>query len=306
MFPPNIVKAAVDMNVLGIITFSLFFGAMLSSLGTQAQPMIQLVHIFNEVIMKMVMAILWLAPFGIACLISSQIAASSNLGAILQALAKYVATVCLCLGIHGGMILPGIFWAVTKKNPWTYMRGMTQALATAFGTDSSSATLPVTMLCCERNNGVSPLISKFVLPLAATVNMNGTALYEALTVIFIAQLHGIEMGVGQLLVVAFTSTLAAVGAAAIPSAGLVTMVMVLQSVNLDEYVADLSIIFTIDWALDRLRTTVNVLGDAYGAGIVQHLCGEYVAAASRTGGSEDALQGSQDGVQGPDDSESRV
>ena len=144
-------------------------------------------------------------------------------------LGKYVVCVVTSLLIHGCIILPSIYFFVTKKNPLPFIKGCTQALATAFGTDSSSATLPVSMMCCERNNHVSPLVSKFVLPLAATVNMNGTALYEALTVIFIAQLHGVSLGSGQLVVVALTSTLAAVGAAAIPSAGLVTMVMVLQS-----------------------------------------------------------------------------
>jgi Na+/H+-dicarboxylate symporter len=148
---------------------------------------------------------------------------------VLNVLGKYVACVVMSLLIHGCIILPLIYFFVTKKNPLPFIKGCTQALATAFGTDSSSATLPVSMMCCERNNHVSPLVSKFVLPLAATVNMNGTALYEALTVIFIAQLHGVSLGPGQLVVVALTSTLAAVGAAAIPSAGLVTMVMVLQS-----------------------------------------------------------------------------
>uniref|UniRef100_A0A6T7MIG4 Amino acid transporter n=1 Tax=Hanusia phi TaxID=3032 RepID=A0A6T7MIG4_9CRYP len=271
MCPPNIVEAAANMNILGVLVFSVFFGVMLSRLdSSETATMIHLITIFNHVVMKMVEAILWLSPLGICCLISSQMCESDDLGNKFRSLVMYIIAVTLALAFHGLVLLPAIFWFNTKTNPWTFTKGLLPALATAFGTDSSSATLPVTILCCERN-GVSPQICKFVLPLGATVNMNGTALYEALTVIFIAQLHQVPLSAGHMIVIAATSTLAAVGAAAIPSAGLVTMVMVLQAAGLDEYTGDLSLIFTVDWALDRMRTTVNVLGDAYCAGVTQHM-----------------------------------
>jgi Na+/H+-dicarboxylate symporter len=136
-------------------------------------------------------------------------------------------------------------------------------------TASSSATLPVTMECVEENNKVSPETSSFVLPLGATVNMDGTALYEAVAVIFIAQSQGIELGVGQLFAVFLTSTLAAVGAAGIPEAGLVTMVIVLQAAGVP--LEGIGTILAVDWFLDRMRTTVNVFGDAIGAGVIDRV-----------------------------------
>merc|ERR1712078_244497 len=138
-----------------------------------------------------------------------------------------------------------------------------------FVTDSSTAALPVT-LECARALGVPDPVSRFVLPLGATINMNGTALYEALTVIFIAQVHGVDLGLGGTLVVVLTSALAAVGAAAIPSAGLVTMLLVLQAAGLERFSGDVAIIFTVDWFLDRCRTVVNIAGDAFGVCVVEH------------------------------------
>ena len=143
---------------------------------------------------------------------------------------------------------------------------------TAWGTASSSASLPVTMRCLEVNNGVDPRISRFVLPIGATINMDGTALYEAVAAIFIAQMEDMHPSIGQIFAIAITATFASIGAAGIPQAGLVTMVMVLDTVGLpSNYV---SIIFSVDWLLDRFRTAINVLGDSIGAGIVNHLSKE--------------------------------
>ena len=153
------------------------------------------------------------------------------------------------------------------------LRAYAPSFVTAFGTDSSSATLPVTLRCAKRQ-GVQDSVANFVLPLGATVNMNGTALYEALTVIFIAQRHGATLTMAQTFVVVVTGTMAAVGAAAIPSAGLVTMLMVLQAVGLSQFASDIALVVTVDWFLDRLRTVVNVEGDAVGVAIVDHLLKE--------------------------------
>ncbi|KAJ1474555.1 Sodium:dicarboxylate symporter, partial [Baffinella frigidus] len=178
VFPPNIVEACVDMNILGVLTFSIMFGAALAQAGEEGRPVVVGITAFNAVIMRMVLAILWIAPVGIACLIAGQIAATPNFARVLTSLLLYVFAVILGCTIHGFMILPAIYWGVTRKNPYTFARGVSQALATAFGTDSSSATLPVTILVCEKM-GVSKAVTRFVLPLGATVNMNGTALYEA-------------------------------------------------------------------------------------------------------------------------------
>ena len=169
------------------------------------------------------------------CIAAGNMAESPDLADTARKLVVYAFTVVFGVALHGLLVLPGIYWFVTRKNPLTFMRGLSQALMTAFGTDSSAATLPVTILCCTKM-GISSEVCQFVLPLGATVNMNGTALYEALTVIFIAQMHDEPLTVAHMVVIAGTSTLAAVGAAAIPSAGLVTMVMVLQAAGLDQYV----------------------------------------------------------------------
>ena len=140
---------------------------------------------------------------------------------------------------------------------------------TAWGTASSSASLPVTMNCLEEKNGVDPRISRFVLPIGATINMDGTALYEAVAAIFIAQMEDMHPSLGQILAISITATCASIGAAGIPQAGLVTMVMVLDTVGLPSNLV--SMIFSVDWLLDRFRTATNVLGDSIGAGIVSHL-----------------------------------
>jgi Na+/H+-dicarboxylate symporter len=145
---------------------------------------------------------------------------------------------------------------------------MTEAFLTAFGTDSSSATLPVTMRCVEHNNGVSNRAASFVLPLGATVNMDGTALYEAVSVIFIAQSVGVELSAVQFVVIFLTATLAAIGAAGIPHAGTVTMILVLQAVGLGDHLYAIGTLLIIDWILDRFRTMVNIWGDAVGAAVV--------------------------------------
>jgi Na+/H+-dicarboxylate symporter len=162
-----------------------------------------------------------------------------------------------------------LLWVFARRNPFTYTFNLLRALLTALSTSSSSATLPVTMECVEGNNKVSNRSASFVLPLGATVNMDGTALYEAVAVIFIAQSTGIELTTGQLVVVFLTATLAAIGAAGIPEAGLVTMVIVLTAVGLP--ISGIGTILAIDWFLDRMRTTVNVYGDAVGAGVIDHM-----------------------------------
>ena len=146
---------------------------------------------------------------------------------------------------------------------------MGQAIMTAWGTASSSATLPVTINCLEEKNDVDPRISRFVLPIGATINMDGTALYEAVAAIFIAQMVGTELDIGQIVAISITATAASIGAAGIPQAGLVTMVMVLDTVGLPSNLV--SMILSVDWLLDRFRTAINVLGDSIGAGIVSHL-----------------------------------
>jgi Na+/H+-dicarboxylate symporter len=187
-------------------------------------------------------------------------------------------TVILGLGIHGLVVLPLILWVFARRRPHVYMGNVSPALLTAFSTASSSATLPLTMECVEKRAGVARRSSCFVLPLGATVNMDGTALYESVAAIFIAQAMGIDMGMGQQVLVFLTATLAAIGAAGIPEAGLVTMVIVLRAVGLP--LEGIGLILAVDWLLDRFRTTVNVWGDSVGAGVIEKHLPEAHAALS--------------------------
>ncbi|KAL4419638.1 hypothetical protein ABPG77_008579 [Micractinium sp. CCAP 211/92] len=265
--PDNIVAAAVDMNVLGIITFSLMFGLALSSLGPAADGLVKTIGVLNAAVQRMVMAALWLSPLGIGSLIAASLLRACDLLGTLAALGLWVATVLAGLAFFALLALPLLLWAVTGRSPLAVARAFAQSLLMAFGTSSSAAALPLAMQAAKDLGCEEPTVH-FFLPLGTTVNMNGTALYEATTAIFIAQAHGVHLNVAELLVVALTASLAAVGAPAIPSAGLVTMLIVLQAVSLDQYASDLAVILAIDWLLDRVRTVVNLLGDAFGCVIV--------------------------------------
>jgi Na+/H+-dicarboxylate symporter len=271
MFPPNLIQAGAEMNVLGLIVFSVALGAVLSTMGERGRPVTRFFESFNEAIMKIVHLVVWFAPIGIASLLMARMGTAGDafFEQDIPRLAKYMLTVIVGLGIHVLVVLPGIYWLVKKQNPFKYMLGMAQALLTAFSTASSSATLPITMESARTNNKVGDRAAGFVLPLGATINMDGTALYEAVAVIFIAQSLGMDLSAGQMVVVFFTATLAAIGAAGIPEAGLVMMAIVLTAVGIDP--ANAGLILAVDWFLDRFRTAVNVAGDAIGAGVIDHL-----------------------------------
>jgi len=267
---PNIVGAAADMKLLPIIVFCIFFAAALSTLGERGRTVVALFDGLNEAMMKLVEWLMWLAPIGVFALIAARLGAAGGGEAFfaqLAGLAKYALAVISGLLVHA-VVLCVILMVLARRLVREYLEHMATALLTAFSTASSSATLPLTMEGAK-NAGVSETSRRFVLPLGATINMDGTALYEAVAVLFIAQAMGIDLTFGQQMLVLVTATMAAIGAAGIPEAGLVTMVIVLEAVGLP--LEGIGLILAIDWFLDRCRTTINVFGDSVGAAVVGRL-----------------------------------
>ncbi|KAI0987965.1 hypothetical protein GJ496_004752 [Pomphorhynchus laevis] len=255
-------------NFIGLITFCIAFGLCIGRMGANAKVMLDFFKILNEIIMKLVRIVMWVSPIGILSLIMGKVMEISDIQSLIKMLGMYALCVLTGLTIHALITLPLIYFIITRKNPFLLYRGVLQAWVTAIGTASSAATLPVTFDCLD-SMGMDMLVTRFVLPIGATVNMDGTALYEAVAPVFIAQMNKIHLSIGQLVIVSLTATVASIGAASIPSAGLVTMLLVMSAVGLPA--EEIMVILSIDWLLDRIRTSINVLGDCIGCGIVEHL-----------------------------------
>jgi Na+/H+-dicarboxylate symporter len=267
LIPENIIDAAARADILPLIFFSLLFGAILTSIGEKGKPVVAFFEAINLVIMKMVTIIIYFAPIGVLAIIGEIVARErDSVQDLLSRLGMYTLTVILALLVHALITLPLLLRFIAKRRPFGYFKNMGEALATAFTTASSSATLPLTMDLVEERNKVDSRAASFVLPLGATINMDGTAMYEAVAAIFIAQVYGIDLSIGQQVVIFLTATLASIGAAGIPHAGTVMMVFVLTAVDLP--LEGIGFIWAIDWFLDRCRTTVNVWGDSVGAAVV--------------------------------------
>ncbi len=267
LITPNIISAAADTQLLPLIVFCLLFAAALTTIGEKNDTIIRFFDGLNEVMMKLVIWVMLFAPIGIFALIAGQFGKAGGGLAIksqLIAVGNYCFAVILGLALH--FILLFIILILFSNRGRQYLLKLLRALITAFGTASSSATLPLTMECALEA-GVDKRSVKFVLPIGATVNMDGTALYESVAVMFIAQAYGISMSLGEQAIIFITATLAAIGAAGIPQAGLVTMLIVLNAVNLP--VEGIGLILAVDWFLDRFRTTVNVWGDSVGAAVIE-------------------------------------
>jgi len=234
-------------NIMGLVVASIVFGIAISSTRAQSKHLLTVFNELSHVMMKITRWVIWLSPLGVYFLILSKIMEMENILSVFAKLGLYFLTVSGGIIFHGFVVLPSIFFFLTRKNPLKFIGNMAQAIATAFGTSSSSATLPVTMECLEDKNKVDERVSRFVLPIGATINMDGTALYEAVAAIFIAQLKGIQLSITQIIAVSITATAASIGAAGIPQAGLVTLVMVLDTVGLPA--EDVSLVIAVDWML---------------------------------------------------------
>ncbi len=263
----NPFAALAQGDVLAVLIFALFLGVALVIGGERYKNILILLQELLEIVMQMVRWIMRLAPFGIMALLVKLVVTQDL--ALLSTLGKFAAVIVGSLLLYGVVLLPLILYLVTRMTPWRFWRGAREALVTAFATSSSSATLPITLRCMEHNLHVRKEIAQFVIPLGATVNMDGTALYEASAALFVANLVGIDLNLMQQLIVFFTAMFAAIGAPGIPSAGMVTMVMVLQSVGLPAEA--IAILLPIDRLLDTLRTAANVEGDMIGSLVVQKL-----------------------------------
>jgi proton glutamate symport protein len=274
MVPTNIFEALVSFDILAIIFFSILFGFFITRLDSKSKDF--LTTLFNsgfEVMMKLTHFIIRFTPLGILGIVVGVVADQrGNLVVVLGSLSKYFVTVLIGLIIHATITLPLIISIVGKINPWKHFQAMTTPLLTAFSTRSSSATLPLTIDAVENNTGVSNKISSFVLPLGATINMDGTALYECVAAMFIAQAYGIELSFLQQMIVVFTALLASIGAAGIPMAGLVMISVILTAVGLP--LEGVGLILAVDPFLDMCRTSVNVWSDSCGAVTIAKTEGE--------------------------------
>jgi Na+/H+-dicarboxylate symporter len=265
MVPTNIFEAFVSFDILAIIFFSILFGFFITRVDTKPKDF--LTTLFNsgfEVMMKLTHFIIRFTPLGILGIVVAVVAEQrENLVEVLGSLSKYFVTVLIGLVIHSTITLPLILRAIGKVHPFKHLQAMTTPLLTAFSTRSSSATLPLTIDAVENNSGVSNKISSFVLPLGATINMDGTALYECVAAMFIAQAYGIDLSFLQQMIVVFTALLASIGAAGIPMAGLVMISVILTAVGLP--LEGVGLILAVDPFLDMCRTSVNVWSDSCGA-----------------------------------------
>jgi Na+/H+-dicarboxylate symporter len=263
----NPLAAMSQSNVLGVVVFAAFFGIALVVLGDKGQTIFRMINELFEVVMTIVGWIMLLAPLGIMGLLAKLVAGQNT--QMLYVLSKYILVVAGSTLFHGLVTLPLILWLLTRISPWKFFLAMKEAFIMAFSTSSSTATLPVSLRCITENLGINKHTARFVLPVGATLNMDGTAMYEAMAALFVANLCGIHLTLLSQIVVALTAMTASIGAPGIPSAGMVTMIMVLQSVGLP--LQAVAILVAIDRPLDTIRTVVNVEGDCIGACVVQKI-----------------------------------
>lgn len=282
LVPQNIFHALGDnVRMLQVIFFAIFLGIGLSLIPkTQAKPVLQLIDGLNEAVIKLIEIVMKAAPFFVFCLMAGILAKMAQdkpelLGSILEGLAWFAMTVLIGLGTLALVVYPLIQKILVRKFTYKeFFQKISPAQLFAFSTSSSAATLPVTMKVVENNLGVSNKTASFVLPVGATVNMDGTCLFQAVCAVFLAQFFGFELTLLDQVTIVFTATLASIGAPAIPSAGLVMLILVLESVGMEP--AWIALVFPVDRPLDMVRTMINVTGDATAAAVIAVSEGEKI------------------------------
>ena len=275
LIPNNPVEAAASFDILGLIFFSICLGAAIGVMTGKSGDLLR--RGFGagfEVMMKLTTAVIRLLPIGVFALLARAV---GQMGLeVFQQVGAYMVTIAIGLSVHILIVLPLLLFLFTRKNPLHHYRAMGSALAMAFSTSSSGATLPMTMKCVQEQAGVSNKVTSFVLPMGATINMDGTALYECAGALFIAQALGVDVSLATQGVIVLTALLASIGAAAIPSAGLVMIFIVLEAINLNTPAAYAlaGLMLAVDRPLDMFRTMVNVTSDSVGAAVIAHSEGE--------------------------------
>ncbi len=271
--PENIVRAMATSDMLPVIFFSILFGFFITRVGSKHRDFMN--DLFNsmfEVMMKITLFVIRFTPIGIFGIVIKVVADQDDLASLVSRMGLYMGTVLLALAIHAFISLPLIVKIAGKVRPYKHFRNMTTPLLTAFSTSSSGATLPLTMTAVEENSGVSNKITSFTLPLGATINMDGTALYECIAALFIAQAYGVDLSILEQVIVVATALLASIGAAGIPMAGLVMITVILTAVNLP--LEGVGLILAVDRILDMFRTATNVWSDSCGAVVIARSEGE--------------------------------
>lgn len=270
MIPTNPISAMVNGDMLQIIVFAIIFGVALTLVGESAKPLLNVINQANNTLLKMIGIIMKIAPYGVFALISNVVISQGT--DVLLPLMKYVLLAAFVMIIQILVVYGGMLSIFTKLNPFKFFKKFWPVMVVAFSTSSSNATIPVNIETCNKDLGVSESVSSFTIPLGATVNMDGTAIMQGVAALFIAQIFGINLGFQSQLMIILVATLASIGTAGVPSAGVVMLSMVLQQVGLP--LEGIALVLSVDRIVDMVRTTVNITGDAVGTLIVANSEGE--------------------------------
>uniref|UniRef100_A0A182NE58 Amino acid transporter n=1 Tax=Anopheles dirus TaxID=7168 RepID=A0A182NE58_9DIPT len=265
----RIVEYRPGTNSLGIVFFCLVFGTLLGTIGRKGYVVVQFFSAIFDVIMKMVTGVMWLTPIGISSVIAGKILSVDDIGFVMTQLAWFIFTIALGVFMYQWIILQAIYFVFLRKNPFRFYLGLVQPILTGFATASTAAALPLTFRCMNERLKIDSRITRFVLPIGCNINMDGTALFISVASIFIAQMSNMTLNFGQVVTVVLTSTAASMSSASIPSAALVLLLIALSAI--DAPINNATLLFAIDWFVDRIRTTNNLLGDCYAAAVVEHL-----------------------------------